>query len=218
MTELNQDQRELITNGGILGFVNPISSLNAIETCEGNVQLSYFDDEGKMRQTNFDATADSRNASFEQWIPDKLPLCFQFSDNNSVNCGDNIELASSSFTVEFWAKRDEIANENQFIISQGEAQKNKGLHIGFRSNGKFTFAFHTNDLDTEETYIDDLDWHYWCCVYDSENQTRRIYRDGEVTIHQTDVNEEYQGSGNFILGRYLKNSNYFTGKLAEVSI
>ena len=190
MTELNQDQRELITNGGILGFVNPISSLNAIETCEGNVQLSYFDDEGKIRQTNFDAIADSRNASFEQWIPDKLPLCFKFSDNNSVNCGDNIELASSSFTVEFWAKRDEIGNDNQFIISQGEAQKNKGLHIGFRSNGKFTFAFHTNDIDTEETYINDLDWHYWCCVYDSENQTRRIYRDGEVAIDQIGVNEK----------------------------
>ncbi|MCF2149779.1 RICIN domain-containing protein [Desmonostoc muscorum LEGE 12446] len=62
MKLLTTDSRKLITQGALLDFVRPTSRLTAIETCEGNVQLSYFDNQGKMQQTNFDATADSRNA------------------------------------------------------------------------------------------------------------------------------------------------------------
>ncbi|MGA0192379.1 MAG: RICIN domain-containing protein, partial [bacterium] len=63
MATLKTDTRKLKTQGALLNFVCPASRITAIETCEGNVQLSYFDDQGKMRQTNFDATADSRGVS-----------------------------------------------------------------------------------------------------------------------------------------------------------
>ena len=32
--------------------------------------LSYIDDEYRMRQVGYDATADSRNSAFEQWLPE----------------------------------------------------------------------------------------------------------------------------------------------------
>ncbi|WP_072926401.1 LamG domain-containing protein [Microcystis aeruginosa] len=84
MPQVAKDSKGLVTQGALLGFVQPASRLNAIETCEGNVQLSYVDSEGRMRQTNYDATADSQNATFEQWIPDAQRACLKFSNSNSV--------------------------------------------------------------------------------------------------------------------------------------
>jgi hypothetical protein len=84
MPQVAKDSKGLVTQGALLGFVQPAGRLNAIETCEGNVQLSYFDRAGRMRQTNYDATADGKNAAFEQWIPDAQRACLNFSNSNSV--------------------------------------------------------------------------------------------------------------------------------------
>ena len=84
MPQVAKDSKGLVTQGALLGFVQPAGRLNAIETCEGNVQLSYFDNQGRMRQTNYDATADGKNAAFEQWIPDAQRACLNFSNSNSV--------------------------------------------------------------------------------------------------------------------------------------
>ncbi|MEX6778547.1 LamG domain-containing protein [Limnospira fusiformis] len=84
MSAIVTDARGLATHGAILGFVQSAGRLHALETCEGNVQLSYFDTQGRMRQTNYDATADSRNAAFEQWIPDAHRACLNFNVSNSV--------------------------------------------------------------------------------------------------------------------------------------
>ncbi|VXD25271.1 LamG-like jellyroll fold domain-containing protein [Planktothrix paucivesiculata] len=233
MTVLATDRRKLITQGALLDFVRPTSRLTALETCEGNVQLTYFDNQGKMRQTIFDATTDSRNASFEQWIPDQLPLCLKLSGSGSINCG-KIALDNRSFTIEFWAKRDQLGKS--FLLSQGKEEKNKALHIGFRENGKFTFAFYGNDLDTDKDY-NDFEWHHWCCVYDIQTdaknvkttRTRAIYRDGEEVVKQNTENDheeevakqntkDYQGSGDLILGQYINSQYPFVGRLVEVRI
>ncbi|NEO91751.1 MAG: hypothetical protein F6K56_16505, partial [Moorea sp. SIO3G5] len=41
MALLNTDAKELSTRGALLGFARPAGSLNAVESCEGNVILSY---------------------------------------------------------------------------------------------------------------------------------------------------------------------------------
>ena len=216
MTLLKTDTRKLKTQGGLLSFVCPASRIAAIETCEGNVQLSYFDDQGKMRRTNFDATADSRNAAFEQWIPDQLAVCLKFSGSSALNCGGNIDLKKRSFTIEFWAKRDQLSQE-AYVLSQGQELKNQCLRIGFRGDGTFTFGFSSNDLNTEKPY-DDFEWHHWSCVYDQQSQTRKIYQDGEPIATQENVAEGYQGSGDLILGQHIDGKHPLVGRLAEVRI
>lgn len=215
MPLLATDDRKLETQGGLLEFVRSTSRITAIETCEGNVQLSYFDQTGKMQQVNFDATQDLRNVVFKQWVPEPFPLCIKLSGSDALNCG-NIDLANRSFTIEFWAKRDQI-DQQAFILSQGQALKNQCLHIGFRGDGTFTFAFQGNDLNTAKPYSD-FAWHHWTCVYDQENKTRLIYRDGEQIEKQEDVSESYQGSGDLTLGRYLESKHPFKGSLTEVRI
>ena len=93
-------QKGLVTKGALLGFASPDSRITAIETCEGNVQLSYFDNQGRMRLTNYDATADSNNTTFEEWVADELPVCLNLAnDNDKVQLEDFIFLEEES-TIE----------------------------------------------------------------------------------------------------------------------
>lgn len=57
-----------------------------------------------------------------------------------INCGDRINLANTSFTIEFWAKRNSTKAWS-VIINQGNKKQNQDLHIGYRSNDVFTLAF-----------------------------------------------------------------------------
>ncbi|VXD25903.1 LamG-like jellyroll fold domain-containing protein [Planktothrix paucivesiculata] len=102
MPSILTDSKGLVTQGAILGFVNSVTRLNAIETSEGNVQLSYFDNQGRMRQTNYDATADSNNATFEQWIPDAQRACLNFSNSNSFIQLNKPLYLPDDWSIEAW--------------------------------------------------------------------------------------------------------------------
>ncbi len=102
MSAIVTDARGLATHGAILGFVQSAGRLHALETCEGNVQLSYFDTQGRMRQTNYDATADSRNAAFEQWLPDAPQACLNFNRNNSVVTLSTTLSLPAEWSLETW--------------------------------------------------------------------------------------------------------------------
>lgn len=104
LSEIAKDSRELTTKGALLEFVSSASRISAIETCEGNVQLSYLNNQGRMRLTNYDATSDSQNTAFEQWLPDRLPLCLNFANNDEkINLSNPISLQKiNECTVETW--------------------------------------------------------------------------------------------------------------------
>ncbi|WP_424102256.1 LamG-like jellyroll fold domain-containing protein [Moorena producens] len=103
LPDINQDGRNLTTQGAILGFVQPDSRISALETCEGMVQLSYVDQRGYMHQTQYDATADSNNTTFEQWLPDdSLRACLNVNqDSSKVTLAQPVAL-SSNWTIEAW--------------------------------------------------------------------------------------------------------------------
>lgn len=102
MPQIAKDSKGLVTQGAVLGFVNSVTRLKAIETSEGNVQLSYFDNQGQMRQTNYDVTADSKNATFEQWIPDAQRTCLNFNNKNSVVTLDKPLHLAQDWSIEAW--------------------------------------------------------------------------------------------------------------------
>ncbi|MFM8443473.1 MAG: LamG-like jellyroll fold domain-containing protein [Methylococcus sp.] len=102
MPQVARDGKGLVTQGALLGFVQPASRLTALETSEGNVQLSYFDRQGRMRQTVYDAAADSQNASFEQWIPDAQRTCLNFSVAQSKLVLSQALLLPSDWSIEAW--------------------------------------------------------------------------------------------------------------------
>jgi len=136
--------------------------------------------------------------------------------NDYVDCGNGINLAKSSFTIEFWAKRNALGAWN-VVIGQGQKVSNQALHIGFKPDNKFTFAFYGNDLDTAIA-IADFQWHHWVCSYNAKTNERIIYLDGNVTTKNI-ASADYQGTGNLFIGGFMADDlRAFSGQLAEVRI
>jgi ligand-binding sensor domain-containing protein/signal transduction histidine kinase len=125
-----------------------------------------------------------------------------------------INLSNISFTIEFWAQRNRTG-QTDYAIGQGALPElNNYLHVGFRENNKFTFAFWANDLDTPHSYIDSA-WHHWACTYDRASGTRKIYLDGAL-VSSDKSSRAYQGAGPFYIGRSLM--GLFCGAINEVRV
>jgi len=134
--------------------------------------------------------------------------------NDYVQVSGGFPLANASFTVETWARRDTM-DTFQMIVSQGPASNDHGLHVGFRNTNVFTCDFYNNDLTTPA--YTDTDWHHWACTYDASTNLRTIYRDG-VQVAQDTAWADYQGTGNFDIGRTEWSGFYFDGQVDEVRV
>ncbi len=104
MTLLTQDKQGLKTYGALLGFASPRSSVHSLASSEGNVQLNYFDQQGRMRNTLYDACADEVNSSYEEWLPSNLNSCALFARADALAkvAENGIELPTSGFSIEAW--------------------------------------------------------------------------------------------------------------------
>jgi len=139
----------------------------------------------------------------------------QLNGTNQFAQAGAVILASTSFTIELWLRHSRT-NSFDIALFQGTGSPNQGLHLGFRPNNVFTFAFWGNDLDTPASYTD-TDWHHWACTYHSATRARMIYRDGSLVASNT-ASANYQGAGNFLLGYTPAIPSYFAGAIDEVSI
>ncbi len=104
MTLLAKDKQGLKTFGAILGFASPHSAVNSQASSEGNVQLNYFDHQGCMRSTLYDACADSVNSAYEEWLPKSINSCAAFNRSDALATFKNeeIELPETGFTLQTW--------------------------------------------------------------------------------------------------------------------
>ncbi|GDZ94994.1 hypothetical protein PA905_31740 [Planktothrix agardhii CCAP 1459/11A] len=180
MPEVAKDSKGLVTQGALLGFVQSASRLNAIETCEGNVQLSYLDREGRMRQTNYDATADGKNIAFEQWIPDAQRACLNFSNSNSVVKLNQPLYLPKDWSIEAWFVHPLPEAGEWNTLTRG---KDADHHILVR-NRKQLGIYLTNDPLTQKFYDSGFNmgllsegWHHLTVV--GKGDTTLFYIDGK---------------------------------------
>ncbi|MFB7635560.1 LamG-like jellyroll fold domain-containing protein, partial [Streptomyces sp. NPDC056149] len=123
-------------------------------------------------------------------------------DDARVRVADAPSFAGD-FTVEFWARRTATDGREEFLVGHGDEKgaDRASLHIGFRDDGRFTFAFYADDLTTEAR-ADDTDWHHWACVYQRAGRRQTVYRDGEE-IGSRVADDDYTGTGPLVLGKAL---------------
>ncbi|MFC0843838.1 LamG-like jellyroll fold domain-containing protein [Streptomyces noboritoensis] len=119
-----------------------------------------------------------------------------------VRVAEGPELAGRDFTVEFWARRTAHGRQ-EFLVGHGDesGSPRNSLHIGFREDNRFTFAFYAEDLNTD-LRTDDTDWHHWACVHEHAARRQTVYRDGEAVGSRT-TDGGYTGTGALLLGRAL---------------
>ncbi len=185
MPELGRDARDLVTRGARLGFARPAGSLGLHASCEGNLLLSYFDQAGRMRLTRYDATADSRNTQFEQWIPDALRAGLEFRDATDRitldGAGQPITLAANQWTIETWfhhpgaVKSDGSRYEYNALFSAKEHDDypiaiKDGRRLGTVVDG----FFHDSGVNLDSDLAHG--WHHLAAV--GLNSATRFYIDG----------------------------------------
>ncbi|MFG2845924.1 LamG-like jellyroll fold domain-containing protein [Kitasatospora sp. NPDC048296] len=120
-----------------------------------------------------------------------------------VRVADAPELAGRDFTVEFWARRTATGRE-EYVLGHGDpgGSTRNSLHIGFRSDDRFTFAFYGDDVNTD-VRADGTSWHHWACVFEHTTRRQSVYRDGEQVATRT-ADGTYAGTGPLLLGKALR--------------
>lgn len=212
MPELATDSRGLVTKGVLLGFVRPISQISAVETSEGNVQLSYFDTNGRMRQTHYDATSDSRNAAFEQWIPDSLRACPNFDKEDSVVLVEDSISLNEEWTIEAWFSYPLPETAQWNTLTRGNKKEHHIIVENGKQLGTYIGGFQDSGYNMEHL---SPGWHHITAVGrgDGEQATTTFYIDGR----QIGECQAKTTSDVYAIGNDNKGGQQF-GKLAEVRI
>ncbi len=132
-----------------------------------------------------------------------------------------IDVSNQSFSIEFWANRA-TDTDTDFIISQGTATNNNGLHMGYRGTGgaydnkQFSLAFWGNDLDYTDTTTNTQTWVHWAATYDADSKLATLYKNG-VSVATKTMAADYAGSGTLNIGKSISGDN-FNGMLDDIRI
>ncbi len=137
-------------------------------------------------------------------------LTFNGTDGKVTVSSSAFTTLPASFTIEFWAKRNQNGRLDLAVTHGATQGANVWLHAGFRASNAFTFGFYNNDLDTPA--YTDLNWHHWAVTYDGTTRARKIYRDGTVVAEDI-ATAAYAGNGTLRFG-----DASLQGQLDEVRI
>jgi alpha-tubulin suppressor-like RCC1 family protein len=196
------------------------------KTVEGLMGHWKFDEGTGI--TAYDASGSNKNGTvnnsdLDLWDPDAPTDIFDNPFSVYLDGIDDyieipgIDLADKSFSISFWCKR--LRKGIEWIIIQGIKDTRKGLHIGFRSDSQFAFAFSYDDLNISELPYDN-DWHHWAVTFDAETKTRKAFRDG-LLIGTDEAKDYLKSSGHLIIGKRNFDEGeeyYFKGNIDDLQI
>ncbi|WP_255066690.1 LamG-like jellyroll fold domain-containing protein [Lacihabitans sp. LS3-19] len=125
------------------------------------------------------------------------------------------DLVNKSFSVAVWAKRKRL-NTTEVFYSMGETSVNshKGLHLGWRPDGKVFMGFLS--ADTEIDQPQDTLWHHYAFVFDNAQSLRKIYKDGKFIGQGSGT--AFTGDRTQFLGAFRNGEVRFKGQLEDLQI
>lgn len=138
MEKLATDRRGLVTQRASLPFARTGSRVSALQTCEGHVQLAYVDQDGRMQQVIYNATADRGAATtFDRWFPAPPRGCYTLGKNTSVIIPEQPILLGDEWTIEAWFYYPLPATAWNVLTSQADGQSSQivvreGKYLGTR--------------------------------------------------------------------------------------
>jgi hypothetical protein len=111
------------------------------------------------------------------WVDGKLGKALYF-DGATYVVAPYIPFDRRNFTVQLWAKPDEIGVE-QVVFSQYELNSdNLSLHLRIQPDGAIRMGFYSNDLDSPPASVKKNEWHNLTFRFDESLKERKIYVDG----------------------------------------
>ncbi|MHC5058387.1 MAG: LamG domain-containing protein [Planctomycetota bacterium] len=152
-----------------------------------------------------------------RWVRGHIGCALEFGETRgNVTSSRAVDLARRSFTLGAWARRTGTGSY-QFIMTQGEGARNRGLQFGFTESDRFILGFWADDLGTPRPYSD-LSWHHWAATYDARSGARSIYVDGSEVASDV-ARSAYLGSGPVYVGKTaMGGEQAFAGLIDDVRI
>lgn len=120
-----------------------------------------------------------------------------------------INLNASSYSVQFWAKR-QATDRNESVIAQGDGST--GLNIGFDDSNRFVVNAGGTTLAVQ---VPDGDWHQWSVTFDEASHALAIYEDS-VLVKTGTALVLSNTSTDFVIGH--SGATYFAGSIDEVRV
>lgn len=137
------------------------------------------------------------------------------TDGFSVPVASAVNLANSSFTVEFWASRARSATAETILSLGDSATANNQLKIGFTAADLPSVDFTSNALTAGVGFALTNEWHHWAVSYDAATNARKIYLDGTEIASGT-ASADFAGTG--ALGISNPAIAAFSGSLDDLRI
>ncbi|MBF0327280.1 MAG: tandem-95 repeat protein [Alphaproteobacteria bacterium] len=211
------------------------ADMNAVATGSETGLQGYWKMDEASGTTLLDATGHGNTGTLSNgaWV-DSGPLPVQTSTvpvlkdtnyaisldgTNDYASVSGINLANSSFSVEFWSYRGGNSDAD-YALSMGTVNLDgKAMLAGYSSTSDaFVFGFKGDSLIYNDGDADNDvgQWIHWAGTYDSVNTALKLYKNG-TQVQQASINETYSGDATVFLGKYL-DSGYFDGRLDEVRI
>ena len=151
------------------------------------------------------------------WVDGKVGDALQFNQAGEVKA-PYIELNDKSFSVTLWAKPALTGPELQCVFTQTHTNgTNTSLHYRIYTNGTVRLGFYGNDLDAPNAVKAD-EWAHICFWCDADDNTRRIYINGEP-MAEDQGKSLYKGTaGDTMVGSWGPNGQKFNGAIDEVMV
>ena len=163
-------------------FVACLLVFTALEAQEitDDLVLAFSFEEG-AGNTVEDRSLNGNNGTIEgnpNWVDGKLGKALQF-DGETFVVAPHIPLNDQDFTVQLWMK-SEMATAEETVFTQHDTNSdNLSLHLRIYNSGVVRMGFYSNDFDTPAAVVSNDTWHNLTFTFDSSEQTRTIYVDGE---------------------------------------
>ena len=129
-----------------------------------------------------------------------------------------VNLASKSFAVEFWMKRDtSFAGTVQTIFSQGN-DPNNCLVIGINGQNKLFLHLKDSTISTNTIVPADKNWYHWVVSFDKENNLVEFFKESTL-LASIPLNIDYQEySDVYVAKPTLPGYSYFNGYMHELRV
>jgi len=140
--------------------------------------------------------------------------------NDFLEIQNGFEFSNSDFTVEFWAKRNELGRK-QVILSQGSSASNF-FEVGFAANNRLLVQLGNQKDSSDFLVLDDSTWNHYSVSYHHSNGNLELtYR--TTTNNSSYVNNSFVSThnpgGKTLIGSSSNSSNVnFNGSLHELRI
>ncbi len=140
--------------------------------------------------------------------------------NDFMEIANGFDFASGSFTVEFWAKRNQLGSK-QVVVSQGNTANNH-FSIGFNTSNQVEVTVGNETYASTFSILDDSTWHHYSITYDKPGLNLDIVdRSSSTTLTSTNNNflSTFTSGGKTYFGKNsMNNGDHFSGSAHQFRI